>query len=192
MNRRRQHFVREYLVDLNATRAAERAGYAKSTVRQIAYSLMKDPEVAAAIRSEQEKRQKRTLVTADRVIAELARVAFADLGTLAEWGPDGVRLKPNSELSADERAAIAEISGDAQSGARAKLHDKMRALEILAKHLGVVGRKPGVFPPWAQNPHETAERVREMILGRLAKLAAPDPEEPRTIEAEAESGEENS
>ena len=186
MNRRRQHFVQEYLVDLNATRAAERAGYAKSTVRQIAYSLMRDPEIAAAIRAEQEKRQERTLVTADRVVAELARVAFADLGTLADWGPEGVRLKPNSELSADERAAIAEISGDAKSGARAKLHDKMRALEVLAKHLGVIGRKPGVFPPWAQNPRQTAERVREMILGRLAKLAETQTEETRTIEAEAE------
>jgi len=182
MNRCRQHFVQEYLVDLNATRAAERAGYAKSTSRQIAHSLMKDPEIAAAIRTEQEKRQQRTLVTADRVVEELARVAFADLGALAEWGPEGVRLKPYSELGPDERAAIAEVSGDAKSGARAKLHDKIRALELLAKHLGVVGRKPGVFPPWAQNPSEAAARARELILARLAKLA-PDPEEPKMIEA---------
>jgi phage terminase small subunit len=188
MNRRRQLFVQEYLVDLNATRAAERAGYSRHTAHAIGKQLVNDGPIAAAIRTEIEKRRERTRVTADRVVAELARVAFADLGALAEWGPEGVRLKRKDELGADERAAIAEISGDGNSGARAKLHDKMRALELLAKHLGLVGRKPGVFPPWAENPHQTAERVREVILGRLAKLAEPDPEDepPRTIEAEVE------
>lgn len=177
MNRRQQLFVQEYLVDLNATRAAERAGYSRHTAHAIGKQLVNDGPIAAAIRTEIEKRRERTRVTADRVVLELARVAFADVGSLVDWGPDGVTLKRKSELSEDDRAAIADVSGGGKAQTRVKLHDKMRALELLAKHVGVAGRATTVFPPWTRNPHDDAERIREVILARLAKLAEPDPED---------------
>lgn len=75
MNPRQQRFVEEYLIDLNATQAAIRAGYSKKTAGQIGDENLKKPEIAAAVQSEMDKRSKRTELTADYVITGLREVA---------------------------------------------------------------------------------------------------------------------
>ncbi len=78
LNDRQARFVAEYLVDLNATQAAIRAGYSPPSARTQAADLLPNPNLAAAIAEAQAARGRRTEVTADRVVLELARVAFGD------------------------------------------------------------------------------------------------------------------
>lgn len=71
LNAKQQAFVREYLVDLNATQAAIRAGYSANSARDIGYENLQRPEIAAAIKTEQDKRAERTRVSQDDVIRGL-------------------------------------------------------------------------------------------------------------------------
>src|SRR6185312_7683348 len=139
---RQQRFVEEYLVDPNGHQAALRAGYAPRGARQTVTHLLKRPEVAQAIRRGMDARAERMRLDADRVLAELVRIAFADIGNLVDWGPDGVTLKPKRELSADDRAAVAEVAagaGKGGAGPRIRLHSKPRALDAIARHFGLYG-----------------------------------------------------
>jgi phage terminase small subunit len=141
MTPRQRFFVLEYLIDLNGEQAAIRAGYVPSNARSQAARLMSYPEVAAAIRTEMAERAQRTGITAERVIAEYARIAFADMGSLADdWDVDKVLYKPSAELS-DEAAAIiayiAELAGPEGHRLEVKTFDKRRALESLARIFGL-------------------------------------------------------
>ena len=137
---KQQRFVEEYLVDLNATQAAIRAGYSQRSGGKIGHQLLEKTRLQQAILKAMERRSKRIEVTQDRVLLELGRIAFADMGDFAEWGPDGVTVKSDKDLNADQRAAIAEVS-ETKAGKnqtiRFKLHDKKGALDALAKHLGM-------------------------------------------------------
>lgn len=129
-------FVREYLLDLNATQAAIRAGYSERTASRIGPQLLGKTWVREAIEKAQAKRARRVEITADRVVAELAKIAFSDPRDLMEWGPDGVVLRPSVELSDDQAASVAEVAEN-NAGLRLKKHDKVKALELLGKHLGI-------------------------------------------------------
>ena len=90
------------------------------------------------------KRSSQHRIRADRVLQELARVAYANCRDYLTWGPDGVELKNSQELTEEQTAAVAEISQTrTQYGGtvRIKYHDKVRALELLSKHLGMFADK---------------------------------------------------
>lgn len=133
-------FVAEYLVDLNATQAAIRAGYSERTAYRIGAELLQKTSVAEAIAAGQAKRAQRVEITADRVVAELAKIAFADPRDLMEWGPDGVKLKASVDLTEEQAASVAEVSETTtKDGGSLKLkkHDKVKALELLGRHMGM-------------------------------------------------------
>ena len=133
-------FVAEYLVDLNAAHAAIRAGYSSKTAASKAHSLKREPGVAAAIATAMAARSRRTGITADRVLREYARIAFADIRSVTRWGSEGLQLVPSAELSADDAAAIVEVSETTQGRQRtlrAKLASKDAALRMLALHCGL-------------------------------------------------------
>ncbi len=133
-------FVEEYLVDLNATRAAIRAGYSEKTAYSVGHENLKKPEVAAAIQKAKEVRSERTEITADQVLEELAKIGFAHAGDFFEWGPDGIRVKPQADLTPDQQAAVAEVSETKTKDGgtvKVKLHDKVGALEKIGRHLGM-------------------------------------------------------
>jgi phage terminase small subunit len=153
-----RRFVEEYLVDLCATAAALRAGYAPGTARN-AEKVKTKPAVRDAIDRAMAERSKRTGVNADRVIRELATVAFAKVSDVAEWGGDGesMRLLPSAQLADEDLRAIAMVSdvekyiktlGKNRAGQRQdllsrersfKMHDKNKALELLMRHLNLLG-----------------------------------------------------
>ena len=146
-------FVDEYLVDFNATQAAIRAGYSKKTAAFIGAENLKKPKIAEEIARRQKDLQRRTEVTQDRVVKELARVAFADASdyvcveTLTYENRDGtvspiqvVSPKDTDTLSDDQRAAIASIKQGA-NGVEVKLCDKIKALELLGRHIGMFNDK---------------------------------------------------
>lgn len=137
-------FAAEYLVDLNATQAAIRAGYSKRTAYRIGAELLQKTSVSEAIAAGQAKRAQRVEITADRVVAELAKIAFADPRDLMEWGPSGVKFKNSADLMEEQAASVAEVTETITQGGgsiRLKKYDKLKALELLGKHLGMFERK---------------------------------------------------
>lgn len=133
---RQARFVAEYLIDLNATQAAIRAGYSEKTALQQGPRLLGNVGIAEAIASAQEKRAKRTEITQDRVLAELARVGFADLRKAVAWDGERVLLKNSEEIDDDTALAVSEVS-QGPNGIKIKLHDKLAALDKIARHLGM-------------------------------------------------------
>jgi phage terminase small subunit len=135
---REQRFCEEYLTDLNASEAAKRAGYSPKGASAAGARLLGRVRVGDRIQELRAEQSRRTLVTADRVILELARVAFSDIRCVYSWGPEGVQLKPSAALDDEAAAAIAEVteSRSAEGGVtrRVKLHDKVSALEKLGRH----------------------------------------------------------
>ena len=176
-NRRRHRFVLEYVIDLNGAAAAVRAGYSRSKAGGRASELLRRPDVQTMIRAELQHRDERTRVTGDRVVRELARIAFADPSRIAKWGPDGVELVHSDDMTEDDKAAVKWISVGGRKGARAQrfeMHDKLAALEILARMTGVLtrGGGKGRSAMLAESDDERAARLEEQAAARvkLAKL----------------------
>jgi phage terminase small subunit len=135
-----QKFVDEYLIDLNGSKAATRAGYSARSSATMASRLLSYPHVAAAIDEGIEARAARARVTADRVIDEYARIAFSDMRRFVEWGPGGVTLKASDTMRHIDASCVAEVTETktATGGTvKFKLHDKRAALDALSKHLGL-------------------------------------------------------
>lgn len=135
LTEKQRRFVEEYLVDLNATQAAIRAGYSEDSAKEIGYENLTKPHIAEAVQTGRLRQRERSEATADRVIAELARIAFADAREVAMWGPDGVTLLQSADLDDDTAACIRRVS-ETRHGVRCELHDKTRALELLGRHFG--------------------------------------------------------
>lgn len=137
-------FVEEYLVDLNATQAAIRAGYSAKTASSIGEQNLRKLDIQTAIQEAMKDRQERTGVTQDRVIAELARIAFGDQRSVMEWGPSGVKLRDSKSLTDDQAAMVAEVSESVTANGgtlKLKTHDKVGALKLLGEHLGMFKQK---------------------------------------------------
>ena len=137
---REKRFVSHYLIHLNASKAAAEAGFSEHSCAQIAYQLLQKPSIQAAIQKAMDRRAKRTEITADRVLKELARIAFSDVTSVAEFGPTGVTLKNSEDISEDDRHCISEV-GEIPTkegpAVKVRLWDKLRATELLCKHLGL-------------------------------------------------------
>ncbi len=137
---KQQIFVAEFLVDLNASQAAIRAGYAPKRADQIGYENLRKPDISAAIQQAMSDREKRTGITADRVLKELAKVAFGDPRTIMAWGPGGVKIKESSTLTDDQAAFVSEVSESVTESSRTlklKTNDKLKACELIGRHLGM-------------------------------------------------------
>lgn len=141
-------FVEEYLVDLNATQAAIRAGYSENTAAVIGCENLTKPNIASAIAQAKADRSTRTEITQDKVLREIARVGFSDLRKMMT--DEGALLDPQ-EWDDDTAAAISSIevvttyNGETDENGRKipehtkkiKVWDKNAALEKLCKHLGL-------------------------------------------------------
>ena len=136
LNIKQQRFVAEYLLDLNATQAAIRAGYSRRSASKIGPQLLGKTGVLAAIHARQEALQGAIGVRQEHVVAALAAIAFADIADYVESDDTGCHLRPMSALSHTQRMAIADAK-QLSNGFRLRLHNKVRALEMLARHLGL-------------------------------------------------------
>uniref|UniRef100_I2PXJ5 Phage terminase, small subunit n=1 Tax=Desulfovibrio sp. U5L TaxID=596152 RepID=I2PXJ5_9BACT len=149
---RQRRFVEEYLVDLNPGAAAIRAGYGEKSAGAVGRRLRNLPPVRAAVEAAMARRGQRLRITQDRVVAELARIAFADIRDFVAWDEAGVTLRASRELGPEQTACVAEIvesAGKTGKGLRIKLHGKTQALAALSRHLGPAGREghPGPAGP---------------------------------------------
>lgn len=140
LNAKQQRFVDEYLIDLNATQAAIRAGYSVKTAKEIGCENLTKPNIQEAIEKLMAERSKRTGVNQDRVIQELARIAFVNPQNVINADDGSVR----ADASDDDLACIQSVKVKTMSGDKGyseerevRLNDKMKALELLGKHLGM-------------------------------------------------------
>jgi phage terminase small subunit len=143
---KRDQFVAEYLVDLNGSAAALRAGYSESTCRNRAVLLLQDPEIRGRIEDALLARIERTRVNADNVVREYLRLATSDIGELFD---DTGAMHPMKDLPKDVRRAIQSVEveelfeGRGEERVRigrirkVRMIDKIRALDMLTKHVGV-------------------------------------------------------
>lgn len=156
---KQQQFVREYLIDFNATQAAIRAGYSAKTAQVIGAENLKKPMVAAEIQRLSQKTAAKLEITRENIMQELAAVGFARTTDFVkvETEPDRrtyihpitgeainapggyyqtVRITDTDDLPTEKVAALAGIKQGA-NGIEVKLHDKVRALELLGKAVGM-------------------------------------------------------
>jgi phage terminase small subunit len=146
-------FCLEYIVDLNGTQAAIRAGYPADSAGQVAYENLRKPHIAKSI---SELIAERTDATRTTVLNELARIGFADIRKVVSWRPelaleevpDGegepiqalvsrVLVKPSHAIDDDTAAAIKSVSQGANGAIKVEMHDKPNALEKIARALGM-------------------------------------------------------
>ena len=142
MTPKQKRFVDEYLIDLNATEAALRAGYSKRTAYSIGNENLKKPEIQKAIHQQMKDREKRTEITQDKVLREFAHIAFDDIRNYLEFWTDEngklqVELKSSEEI---DTRNISEIQLD-NGKLKFKLYPKDNALTQLGRHLGLFNDK---------------------------------------------------
>lgn len=180
-------FVQEYLVDANATQAAIRAGYSARTASSLGERLLRNVDVSAAIEKAMLERAARTGVTADRVVQELANLAFFDPADI--YTPDG-SLKPIHDIPPAARSAIAGLDvtelrdSDGQPVGRAvklRLTDRLGALDKLMRHLGQYQDRVTLKGD-AENPLTLlVKAVQGNALRPVPTHALPGPEEDELI-----------
>ena len=152
---KQRQFVAEYLIDLNATQAAIRSGYSKKTAEKIGSENLRKPEIAEHLTASMKARSERTEVTADRVLAEYAKLAFLDPRRFYDSNGG---LIPVPLLPADVAAALSsmevstERSKDSENPTFAdvtkiKFADKKGALDSVARHLGMFNDKLALGGP---------------------------------------------
>jgi phage terminase small subunit len=135
---RQELFCHEFVKDLNQTQAYIRAGYSPKHANKLATRLMGNEGVKARIAELQKKVFDIAKIEASDVLNELAKIAFADVTNYLEFDGETLSVKPFDQLKPAHTAAIAEFSQvETRENTRHKfkLHDKMRALEALGKHL---------------------------------------------------------
>ncbi len=151
LNAKHLRFVDEYIVDLNATQAAIRAGYSPKTAKQQGHRLLTYVDVQRAIEAKRKEVAGDLGITRERVLKEMAKLAFSDLRQL--YNEDG-SLKhphewPEGAAGAISGMELVEEFGDGPDGKKLigytkklKLWDKGKQLENLLKHLGMDQDKP--------------------------------------------------
>ena len=149
MTDKQKIFADEYLIDLNATRAYRKA-YPNckkdSSADAAARKLLGNTRIKKYISDRMEERQKRTEVTQDRVLQELAYIAFARVTDYATVKDDVVKIKNTDELTEEQIRAISGIK-EGKFGIELKLNDKEKALELLGRHLGMWNDKLDIKTP---------------------------------------------
>lgn len=161
LTKKQKLFCNEYLIDLNATRAYKAAGYSVKSDNAAGvegHKLLRNPKIDLYLNQRMKEREKRTEITQDKVLKELAKIGFANATDYArvvekmvmrkiidsegkEIGEEpyyykDVELVLTENLEEDKRAAIASIKQGA-NGIEVKPNDKVKALELIGRHLGM-------------------------------------------------------
>lgn len=137
LTEKQKRFVDEYLIDLNATQAAIRAGYSPDTANEQGSQNLVKLSIRNEIDKAMAERSRRTGVNADRVVRELAKIAFVNAVDVIDHDTATVK----ADASPDDTAAIQSVKvktfGEDGLEREIKMADKLKALELLGKHLGM-------------------------------------------------------
>ena len=139
LTEKQQRFVDEYLIDLNATQAAIRAGYSVKTANEQGSQNLAKLSIQQVIAEQMAERSKRTGINQDRVVLELAKIALVKMTDIVD---SQGRIK--SDASPDDLACIESVKykeSESDTGSsverEVKIASKLKALELLGKHLGM-------------------------------------------------------
>jgi phage terminase small subunit len=147
---RQKLFCKEYIVDLNATQAAIRAGYSVKTATEMGYENLSKPHIHDYVMSQVRERMEKVDITAEKVLYEIAKLAFSNIDDYMTVDEEGLAYVDLSKMTRDQAAAVTEITVDSyfdtelasgdDKGKRVKktklkLADKKASLELLGKYL---------------------------------------------------------
>lgn len=186
LTKKQKKFCDEYLIDLNATQAAIRAGYSEKTARFIGAENLTKPNIQEYIQQRMNAREKRTEITQDMVLRELAKIAFSNGSDFAKvvtkprkkmvWNDEiqeyeekeieeqFVEMIDTDSLPGDKKAAIASIK-ETKYGIVVESYDKLKALELIGRHLGMFKDKIELSGQ-GNNPFDelSVEELRKLIV----------------------------
>lgn len=163
---KQQLFVDHYLITLNATKSAIAAGYAEAQADVQGWQLLSNPKVSKQLRKLMARRAKKLELSGENVLREISKIAFSDIRAVMEWDAMGVKVKASHKVHSDAAAAIqsieqhtSETDKSCNTTVKVKLHDKMRALELAGRHLGL----------WSKG--DEGEPFKAMAMADLIALA---------------------
>jgi len=147
LSAKQKKFCEEYLIDLNSTQAAIRAGYSENTARSIGSENLTKPDIQAYLNSIRSELQNETKITTERVLAEYAKIAFFDIREVYDVDGGLTNIKQLDDNSAGALSSVKSMEewGEDDEGNKiiigttkeVKVFDKIRALDALGKHLGL-------------------------------------------------------
>ena len=155
LTQKQKIFCDEYLIDLNATRAYK-AAYTNETAAAAGARLLRNVKVESYINQKMKEREKRTEITQDKVLRELAKIGTAKLSdyleyktakSIIEYDEDGepvIDYRPIIDVLDSKEvdtSAIQEVSISKDGTFKFKLYDKQKALELIGRHLGMFNDK---------------------------------------------------
>lgn len=196
MTEKQLAFCQEYIIDFNQTQSAIRAGYSEKTAGATASRLLKNVKIQKEIKRLVEERAERTGITADEVVEHLARIAFMDIKTVLDWKTKYIRqvvgrdeitkrqVTTNIPITQLALKDMDEVDGRliqsvkmGKHGITVELPDKMKALEMLAKHTGVYDDRPQTTVDVGSYKEALWERVKNGDLWNGFDNGGPDPED---------------
>jgi phage terminase small subunit len=186
LNPRQTLFVAQYLVDLNATQAAIRAGYSVNRASEIGCQLLRIPKVAAAVRERLNAQLVRVDANSEKVLRETCLVAFSSIADyslsrdgvlrLASPGVDPAAIRAVSSYKRKERVLRRKVVDESTTEelveieTEIKMYDKVRAIGYLLQHLGLI-KQP--TPAVADDPiKELLRRLPANIASELGAVLA--------------------
>ena len=165
MTKKQKRFVEEYLIDLNATQAAIRAGYSPDTAKSIGSENLTKPDIQARIAKAMAERSRRTSVNADRVLMELAKIAFVNASDVIDADTATVRADALPEDTAAIQSVKVKTFGEDGLEREIKMADKLKALELLGKHLGMFKDKVELSGSLETEKTKLDDLIRQMRGG---------------------------
>ena len=133
-------FVEQYLVTENGTQAAINAGYGKSSAHVTAHRLLKNDKVRQEIEVKRQVLTIRYTDIKDKLIEELSEVAFSDMRDFASWNEGKITLFASDVLNKKSKViqTLRETHNQYGSSVQIRMHDKLKAIELLMRHLGML------------------------------------------------------
>lgn len=170
LNEKQKLFCREFLRDFNGAKAAVRSGYSEKTARQIASENLSKPDIQQYVQALAIQLNTKTDNQIESIIAELQIIAFGSMRDVADWDLNGIQIK-DSKILREEAKLVAEISetSSEKSGSRVKvkLHDKLKALELL-------GRYHKIFTDKVEHTGKDGHNLLAGIIGVIDGSAGSD------------------
>lgn len=136
LSAKRQRFVDEYCIDFNGTQAAIRAGYSIKSANEQAARLLAYDSVKKALDEKKLEIAESSKLKVSDVIDELRKIAFSDITQVVSFNAAKAKIKSSRKLSEDARKVIASVS-QTQNGLTIRMHDKVKALELLGRYLNI-------------------------------------------------------
>ena len=163
---KQKRFCEEYLIDLNATQAATRAGYSKITARLTGHRMITNDNIQTEIQKLMKAREKRTEITQDRVLEELFYLGFSNIKDYvdASTAKGFVTFKDIEKIPDEKARAIEAIKANYKEGRiEFKLHSKTKTLEMIGRHLGMFIDK-----------FDVGDVLKEILIKRIIQDERPE------------------